>query len=227
MFRLLSALLLSATFVLGGCANRLSMPLQEDGATPNPAKHLALLTLDLRNDYRERYQPVPWSVTVVQKVDGNETAFNFPMDRKGSYWGEKDENPVARYLVRLELQPGPYEIRGVSMGASAFPFNASMFLPLLAPVTGAAGEVVYLGNVTANVRERQGNEFRAGAVIPLLDQSAAGASGGTWEVTISDKADADLALFRKRFTGLEKTEIKRAVLPPFDRAKVQAWWEKN
>jgi len=77
------------------------------------------------------------------------------------------------------------------------------------------------------VRERQGNEFKAGASIPLIDQAVVGASGGTFDVEISDQFATDEALFRDKFVALKDIEIRKAILPPFDRAKAQKWWEDN
>ena len=43
----------------------------------------------------------------------------------------------------------------------------------------------------ATVRERTGNEFKAGPSLPLIDQAIAGASGGIFDVDISDRWDTD------------------------------------
>lgn len=230
MIRILAAALLATTLLLTGCASSLQMPLQDDAPLPPSPKPLLLLSVDMKNDYRPRFQPVVRAVHLSRQVGGKEEVLSFAMDRKGSYWGENEDQPP-RHMVRLELEPGQYQLRGVLATASAFPFTASYYLPLLLPLnvsdSATQGRVVYLGNVNATVRERQGDEFKAGPSIPLLDQAAAGASGGTFEVRITDAAEADLALFRKLFPALKAAEVKTTLLPGFDRARAQAWWEAN
>jgi hypothetical protein len=88
-------------------------------------------------------------------------------------------------------------------------------------------KVSYLGAIQGTVRERQGDEFRAGSVIPLIDQSVAGASGGTFEVAVVDNYETDIKTFKKLFPAIQNVEVQRSILPPFDRQKAQAWWEKN
>lgn len=109
-----------------------------------------------------------------------------------------------------------------------FPVVGQFWTPLHEPLDVKAGSAVYyLGHVEARVRERQGDEFRAGTLIPLIDQLAVGASGGTWDVAITDSFDVDEAVFRSRFAALKDVDIQKAILPPFDRAKAQAWWAAN
>ena len=86
---------------------------------------------------------------------------------------------------------------------------------------------VPIGHIEATVRERQGDEFKAGSSIPLIDQAVVGASGGTFDVAITDALSTDEALFRSKFPALTNVEIKRAILPPFDRLKAQQWWEAH
>ena len=81
------------------------------------------------------------------------------------------------------------------------------------------GPVYYLVHVTATVRERQGSEFRPGPMIPLLKQAIAGFSGGTFDVEISDRWDADQAEFRAKFPAFQTTKVQNAILAPFDRIK--------
>ena len=76
-------------------------------------------------------------------------------------------------------------------------------------------------------RERWRPEFKAGPSIPLIDQAAAGASGGTFDVLVSDRWDVDEAIFRSTFAPLGNASVEKAILKPFDRALAQDWWEKH
>ena len=111
--------------------------------------------------------------------------------------------------------------------ASSFPIHGSFFAPLHTTITVGEPGVYYLGHVNATVRERKGEEFKAGPSIPLIDQAIAGASGGTFDIDITDGFDKDEALFRAKFPALAGVKITKAILPAFDRAKAQAWWQAN
>lgn len=87
--------------------------------------------------------------------------------------------------------------------------------------------VFYLGYVSATVREHQGNEFKAGPVIPPIDQAIAGASGGTFDIEITDQFAVDEAVFRLKSLALAGAKIAKAILPSFDRNKAQLWWEAH
>ena len=106
-------------------------------------------------------------------------------------------------------------------------FRSTFFTPIHADLNVSKPGTYYLGHVEATVRERQGNEFKAGASVPLVDQSLVGASGGTFDVVISDAFDKDLKNFQATFPAMRSATVERAVLPPFDRARAQKWWEDH
>ncbi|HUS23544.1 MAG TPA: hypothetical protein VM369_01240, partial [Candidatus Binatia bacterium] len=84
--------------------------------------------------------------------------------------------------------------------------------------------VVYLGRITAVMRERAGGEFRAGPVTPLIDQAATGISSSTFDVTTSEEP-GDLRSMRSNFVALREQPVTAVPLPAFDRARAQRWWE--
>jgi hypothetical protein len=108
-----------------------------------------------------------------------------------------------------------------------FPIIGSFFMPLHEKLTVTTPGVYYLGHADGTVRERVGNEFKAGSTIPLIDQGVAGASGGTFDVTISDQWDKDATQFTTRFPVLQGVNVQKAIMAPFDRAYAQKWWEAN
>ena len=228
MNRVAQLVLIAFALFLTGCANTIKMPMRDDGdQISTSGKPVYLMSVTMGNICRDRFQP---SLDVVQVVreDGSakQEVVKFAMDSKGTYEFEDSKLPP-KYLVRLELDVGRYTIRGMNGSGRAFPINFSVYAPLQAPLTSASAGVFYIGAVSATIRERQGNEFRAGQVIPLIDQAVACASTGTFDIDISDKYDEDVALFRKVFPALLSTRVQKSVLPPFDRAKAQKWWEEN
>ena len=219
---------LMIVLVLSGCATRTKMAFESDeDRLTESSKPVFLMTATLKNTYRPSYQP-KLLVVNVEKPGAQQAAdrFNFTMDDKAK---NESDSPDAgsTYFLRLQLDPGRYEIRGLTGLARSFPISAMFFAPLHAPLEAGRSGVFYLGHVTATVRERQGNEFKAGPSVPLIDQAIAGASGGTFDIEISDRLSADEAAFRFRFPALRGVEIKKSLLPPFDRALAQKWWETN
>ena len=184
--------------VLSGCATRTKMAFESDEERlTESSKPVFLMTATLKNTY--------------------DKAKN-----------ESDSPDVgSTYFLRMQLDPGRYEIRGLTSLTRSFPITAMFFAPVHASVEASGPGVFYLGHVTATVRERQGNEFKAGPSVPLIDQAVAGASGGTFDIEISDRLSVDEAAFRFRFPALKGIEIKKSLLPPFDRALAQKWWETN
>jgi len=226
--RVLTIALALLAVVLSGCATPTNMAFADDGqrVTEN-SKPIFLMTATLKNNYKPSYQP-KLIVVNVEKAGAKEAAdrLNFTTDEKAANTAVPADAGNS-YLIRLELEAGRYEIQGLTSTASSFPFNAFFFAPLHAQVDVNKPGVYYLGHVAATVRERQGEEFKAGPSVPLVDQAVAGASGGTFDVEISDQFATDEAIFRSKFPALAGVTIQKAVLPAFDRAKAQQWWAAN
>jgi hypothetical protein len=219
---------LSLVFVLAGCATRTQMPFQNDSdRLTEKSKPVYLMTATVKNTYRTSFQPRV-IVVHIERPGAKEAAdrLNFVIDDKAK--NETDSAATGNsYLLRLELEPGSYELRGLTSLARSFPINGFFFVPMHSALESKEPGVFYLGHVSATVRERQGNEFKAGPVIPLIDQAIAGASGGTFDVEITDQFATDEALFRSKFPALATAKITKAILPSFDRQKAQQWWESH
>lgn len=191
------------------------------------SKPVYLMTVTLKNTYRTSFQP-KLLVVHVEKPDAKEAAdrINFIMDEKAK--NESDSvNTGNSYLIRMALDRGRYEIQGLTALARSFPINGFFFAPMHSNMEVNESGVFYLGHVSATIRERQGSEFKAGPSLPLIDQAIAGASGGTFDVEITDEFATDEAAFRSRFPALAEVEISKALLPTFDRDKAQRWWEAH
>jgi hypothetical protein len=226
--RLIATTLISFAVLLTGCATRTKMAFENDSdkitATSKP---IYLMTATIKNTYKTSYQP-RLLVVNVEKPNAKDASgrLNFTMDSKARNETDKVETGNS-YLLRMELEAGNYEIKGLTSMASSFPFHGLYFAPMHSQVQSTTSGVYYLGHVEATVRERKGNEFKAGPSIPLIDQAVAGASGGTFDIVISDQLTTDEPRFREKFPALAGVEIKKAVLPAFDRDKAQAWWEAH
>lgn len=222
------ALLLCFITALGfsGCATRTKMPSLDKVVTFAPADTpIYLMTVTLKNDNAPRYQPELLAVNVEKKgATAKADRLNFTPDDEAEQEFE-DEKQGTRYFVRLKTPPGDYDIIAFTSLCSGFPFHGVCTAPLLASLPKEAAGFVYIGHVSATVRERKGNEFRAGPVVPLIDQAATGISGGTFDISVEDRWTEDQAEFLARFPGLKNAEVRKHMLPAFNREKAQAWWE--
>src|SRR5262249_15235770 len=104
----------------------------------------------------------------------------------------------SKFVVFVPMRPGRYEVTDVAGVSFAFPTTGSFFLPVQKSAFDLPPHrVLYLGRVEAVNRERRNDqEPRSGPVIPLVDQSVSGFSGGTFDLRILDNADADIAMLR-------------------------------
>jgi hypothetical protein len=108
-------------------------------------------------------------------------------------------------------------------------------VPIHADVKSGGTDVLYLGHVSATMRQRNEGEFRAGppevgwGVTGLIVSmvTAFGFYEGTFDVEFDDQRQTDISEFKNRFPALRRIDIQAAILPPFDRAKAQRRWEHD
>ncbi len=185
------------------------------------------MTTTLKNNYRTSHQ-AKLIVVNVQKVGAKDRAdrVNFTID--DSARRESDSAELGNsYFLGMKLGPGEYTIEGLTSMNRSFPTVTMFFAPLHTDLTVDKPGIYYLGHVDATVRERKGDEFKAGPSIPLIDQAVGGASGGSFDIDISDQWETDEAVFIAKFPALKGVTVTKAIMPPFDRAKAQEWWEKH
>jgi hypothetical protein len=224
--RLLIAAAAAASVLLSGCATRTTQAFESDAERVTPAGDpVYLMTVTVRNEYKTGWQP-HLLVLNIEKDGATDSSgrLNFTMDKKAKL-DETDNTAGNKYLLRMQLAPGKYQIVGLTELNRSFPIVATFFTPLHETLdVSGKGTVIYLGHVEASVRERKGDEFKAGPSIPLIDQAVAGASGGTWDVAIVDLWATDEALFRGNFAALKDTPVQKGLMAPWDRDAAQKWW---
>lgn len=215
---------------LAGCASRRlgGMGLQpgEDDIDPG-GESIALLSIELsRSDENLVRALLPGVVSIDRLGAEAKSWWNYQLDAGAGRYDPALKRSV--HLVSLWLEPGRYRLMGFSgLIASQRP-PGNFFVPVLADFTLDAGSIVYLGRVRARLRPRSGTEFRAGPRMPLRDQAAAGLSTGSFDVSVVDSSADDLPEFRRLYPGLAQPAgrlIRTALLPAFDRATAQQWWE--
>ena len=220
--------LASVASFLTGCATPTKMAFEsESDVIGSGNKPIFLMTATLKNGYRPSYQPKLVIVNVERKEakDRNDR-LNFTMDEKAKLETDTAEHGNS-YLLRMELENGDYVIRGLTGFSGIFPVRGMFFAPLHAEIKSQGAGIFYLGHITATVRERKESEFKAGPSIPLIDQAVTGFSGGTFDIEIIDQFEKDEPVFKSKFAALRNVSIQKAILPNFDRAKAQQWWEAH
>lgn len=222
------ALAVLSALILSACATPTKMALQDDSEpVEKSAKPIFLMTATLKNGYKESYQPELFVVNVEKsEVTGSSDRINFTMDDKAKKPVDS-EKAGNNYYLRMALDSGSYVVRGMTGFSGVFPFRGTFFAPLHAELQASKSGVYYLGHIDATVRERSETEFRAGPVIPLVDQAVTGFSGGTFDIAVADRFDQDAPEFIKMFPALKNVQINKAILPAFDREKAQKWWEAH
>jgi hypothetical protein len=224
--RLLVLVCVFACALLSGCATRGKMP-QLSKTSVLEAGHdpIYLVSLTLRNEHISRYQPELIAAHLARpgSTKASDRVYFRPDDESEDE--TMDDDTGYRYFLRLQLPREDFVLTGFNALGSGFPFHGAFFAPVLASIPPRDSGIYYLGHIDAVVRARTGDEFRAGPVIPLLDQAATGASTGTFDVAISDRWTEDEARFHSHYPALKTMTVQKHLLPPFDRAKAQSWWE--
>lgn len=226
-YRTTQLLLLALSLLLSGCATQTKMAFSDANNTIIAAdKSVYLLTATIKNSFKTSHQPKLYDVVAEKgSILSKSERLSFEVDKKARI--ETDTPDGSTYLLRLELSNGTYVLRGFSSLSRSFPINGFFFTPVHAPIESKEPGVFYLGHIEANVRGRLDGELKAGPTLPLLDQAISGGATGTFDVEISDRWSKDEALFFDRFPILKSTKIEKRILPAFDRAFAQKWWEDN
>ncbi len=221
---LLKWLFTIAAVLLTGCATQRPMALA-DAAAPKSDKVTVLMTTTIQNQYKTGYQPDLF-VVHVEKAGAKEKAdrLNFRPDET-AVLGKDGEAGQRKYLLSFELDPGKHVLVALSAMVRSFPFVGTFQTRLMQDWSFDQAGVYYAGHVEAVVRERKDDEERAGPVIPLIDQAVTGASGGTFDINISDQWATDEATFRTRFPALNAAKVEKKLLAPHDKIAVKARWD--
>ncbi|MDK2123356.1 hypothetical protein [Parachitinimonas caeni] len=214
--------LMLTSFALVGCATTGKPdPLDREGVMQNPKQPVYLLSMTLRNNVK----PKPPRVLEVEIEKENATQDDidhliFKTDKRGVVRG-KVENT---YYFRMEGEKGKYHVKSIRGEANYYPMICRFEVPLFMDIPSDKPGVYYLGHVDATVREAKGDEFRAGPLLPILDQMVCGFPDGTFEVKITDELASDKAKFLQMYPSLQNADIQTTLLPPHDRSRAQRWW---
>jgi len=173
-------------------------------------KGLLLLTMKASNEFKPEHQPFIEEVLV--KKDGGWRGIQFKTDPPN----QKLSGQFNEYLVSLLLPPGDYTL--MSAGDTSIRYdengNYGFFqIPIRKRFEVRAGTIIYGGYIDAVNRKRvNDDEERAGIIFPVANQLASDYFLGTFDVTITDRYDEDVARYRAFFPALRGRQIERGVL---------------
>lgn len=213
------------SLVLSGCATKL--PMGVDSTTESldlKGQSLLLLTVDISRQEPSRFKPLPHLLQLAtvdaSGVTGNGYAAFLDGDSEISI-DEAKKIHVYRFLA----PEGQIGISGIYGYARAFPMNGTFHVPLRMQVPVDKSSVIYLGRVEAILRPRAEDEYRAGEVIPLIDQAVTGMSTGTFDVQLKDQSAVDVPLLRSTFPALASEKIVTRLVPIVDREYLDRSWQ--
>lgn len=179
-------------------------------------KSVVLATFEITRS-NGRLMPDPRYVLLGdRKTEGEKSRQSLSVDGEGME--QETGKPRKLVLLRMALEPGKHNIQHVMGSITGFLAAGTWLVPLALDFEVPENSVVYVGRISAHLRDRRDNEFRAGSLIPLIDQAALGISNATFDVTVSDQASTDLPRFQETFAVLRNQPIQTLLLPPFDRA---------
>jgi hypothetical protein len=228
LHRIIAAASLTLALLFSGCATERGMAVLDNPTSiAKSNKPIYLMTVTMRNTYVTAYQPKLVALKV-QKITKSDypTILLFEADQAAK--SESISPTIGNsYLLRMELEPGEYTILGINSMGQSMLLTGTYFVPIDDRVVSSNSGIHYLGHVEATLRKRNGDEFHAGGLFPIQDQNTVGAFSGTFDVEISDRWETDSANFLAKFPALSGANVKKDIMSPFNRARVQQWWEKN
>jgi len=224
-FKYLILFIFSSSLLLSGCVNYFPMGvLKSTKKLELEGEGLLLASFEITNKFRPKFQP---KVTAIRLQgfgdDSNNKNYFFEPDSEGTYVHSKGY----KYLLRMKVPAGKYVLRGADCGYNGLIVKGYCFMPIHSDITVSSDKVIYLGNIRGEMRERNEDEFRAGPLIPIIDQAITGYYTSTFDVLISDAWIEDEKSFISIFPALEQAEIIQKVMLPFDKERAYKWWGSN
>ena len=201
-------------FVFSGCAANMALTKGQEQVDLS-IKSIALASIKISNQNKLGYQPnLLYAFFFANSSDAEKTHIDLKID---PFRSEKDQ--YNEYLMSFSLKPGKYNFSQI-WGNYKIPMlmNALCSVPLNAQIEIKPNSVIYLGHINATIRERKNDtEERAGSLIPLIDQSVAGFSSGTFDVTIKDQYEEDIKAYVAEYPALNKVKVEKAIMPQWVR----------
>jgi len=172
---------------------------------------LVITTVRIANKNKPGFQPTISKTFIMQE---SPTRKLLEFDVKDDPF-KSVENEYNEYLFSFSLKPGNYDLFHI-LGSYQLPIvmYAHCSAAFSAPFIVKQGVVSYLGNIQATIVERKGDkDRRAGPMKPFIDQSLAGFSNGTFEISSIDRYEEDVASYQSEYPALRGIKIEKQIVP--------------
>jgi hypothetical protein len=217
MFKTRYLIILCLAPIIIGCGAHKMALTKGQSSIDITKKSVALLSVKISNNNAPKCQ---LDITGAFICPQSETCSRpLPYFHRPEYPYKSIEGVFNEYLLSFELESGTYELRWIG-ARYAIPFliEAGGKVPLGIKLDIKQNMISYLGHLDVVLREKKNDtEKRAGSVLPLIDQSVAGFSTGTFDVVIEDKYDEDMKLFITEYPALQNVKVEKSILPKWIR----------
>jgi len=203
--------------MFSGCAANMALTKGQEQVDLSE-KSIVLASIRISNQNKPGYQPsLLYAFFFANSSDAEKTHIDLKIE---PFKSEKDQ--YNEYLMSFSLKPGKYNFSQIwSNYKIPLLMNAMCSVPLNSQIEIKPNTVTYLGHIDATIRERKNDsEVRAGGLIPIIDQSLAGFSGGTFDVAIKDHYADDLKAYIAEYPVLNKVTVEKAIMPQWVRPEL-------
>lgn len=224
MRKILAALLIIVVALGSGCATVNKMALNEEQKELDLSERsIVILSFRMENKHKPSFQPTPRVIYFEEpNAENKEQRQNFILDKKAQLATSSGNY----YVVNAALPPGKQILAGISGYFYNLLISASTYMVLQSDLDVPPASVIYVGRITGEIRHRGDDDPPAGPGIPLIDQAVAGYSTGTFDITVTDAYDEDVAYIRSRYPALNSVKIQKRLLPPVDIEKTKSFWKQ-
>lgn len=227
--------------VLSGCSSVHNMSKDTGGSSLNlDGNGMLLMSVEFSNEFRpEKKAGVDQKITCLfvetkDKRTGKIITHNFRPEESSVFVN----NGYAKYAFRMLLPEGDYRLRlaavnggfGLGYGLMFLPtaVPAMAVLPLILDTKVKNGEIDYIGNISAIIKERtEDDELRAtispSHLVPQPVDFSAGFQTGTFKVQVIDKFDREVDWYKEKYPALQSYNIGKAILPPYNYETAKKW----
>ncbi len=198
--------LVLAGLFLTGCSSIQKMPLEANKVSlAKVNKPIGVFTVRTANAYKPSYDlDVKY---IVFSLSGSKDLQIF----KPSKPYQQKKNEYLEYLVSVDLNPGDYSLLRINGKGTGFLISGGFSGSVNARFNLVSG-ITYLGHVTLTNRERKEGEERSGPLFPLIDQAVLGFSGGTLDITVTDRGETDIPDFVRAYPLLKDVKITKTIM---------------
>jgi hypothetical protein len=194
--------LLLVTAGLTGCTSPMALKEKRSAAEIDDMT-IAIFTVRTENSYHPSFHP---KVTSAEIDEGGDDKI-FIVDKiqgSGPHTGE--------FLISIDAEPGTHTLNDIAGSSFNGLIYGSFIWPIDATFTLQQNEITYIGHIDMDNRKRNDGEARSGSLFPLIDQSISGFSGGTFDVRISDRYDADIQLFVNAYPFIQGMPVYKSIM---------------